>query len=630
MAILYSEPMKKVRIIALSRHKYELVKRLHELAILDIRKSGLELHDDKEMERFPEISERLVKIEGALSLLQEPTKRFRAAHPHGKMRAPPIDELLEYCDSMGYVDEIFALAKEKEKLEGQVAEFDTALANARSLLGIEVNFPALAASGVLTYKVCTMANDDLAGLDKHLTQSKVAHEVISKPDGKKRSIALIVYPKDKEEIFNKKLAQCDYSNIELNRYITTTPSKAVSELVQSRKHAAARIDAITKQLSEVSKEKYYETATIKEMLEIEYDRANISSSFKKTDRTFVVEGWVANDRARELEDEVAKLTSGAYSIERVHPNPNEIAPTYTKKNRFFRPFDFLVEFYSLPRSDEIDPTYLFFISLAIFYGLTVSDVGYGVVSFIIAALIIRKVNPDGLMGSVARIWRMFSISIIFFGLLSNQFFGISLLSFNVIQKINWTSNITELILLTIAMGIVQVALGLVLAFINSYRHHETKHAIAKIGAILMLAFGTIAVGGGLFHAFPILLTEISAVISIAGLVVFVALSGMEAMEVTNIMAHPISYLRMLGFGLASVVLASLIDKAVTPNPSSGALVFILYLVIFIVLHVLNSIVSMFEGIVQGARLNFIEFFSKFYKGGGIRFKPYYFKKDYTK
>jgi V/A-type H+-transporting ATPase subunit I len=627
MAILYSEPMKKMRIIALSRYRYELVKRLQELAIIDIKKSDLKLQDDKEMEGFPAISERLVRMEGALELLPKPPKGSRTGQTHRKARAKGIEELLKHCDSLGYVDEIFALAKEKEKLKGQAAELDAALANARSLLGIEADFSALSASGVLAYKVCSIANDDLAELARHLAHNRVGHEMISKPDGKKRSTALIVYAREEEQIFNKQMARCDYSSIEPSRYITTTPSRAVGELERSRKSATARMDEITERISEISNDKYYETAATKELLEIEYDRADISANFKKTDRTFVIEGWVAADRAKELEEEVAKMTAGAYAIERAHSS--EIAPTYTKRNRFFKPFDYLVEFYSLPRSDEIDPTYIFFISLAIFYGLTVSDVGYGIFSFIIASLIIRKVNPEGLMGSVARIWRLFSVSIIFFGLLSNQFFGISLLGFRVIQKINWTGNITELIMLTIAMGIVQVALGLVLAFVNSYRHHETKHAIAKVGAILLLAFGTLAVAGALFHAFGLALTEVSAALAIAGLVVFAALSGIEAMEVTNIIAHPISYLRMLGFGLASVVLASLIDKAVTPTLSSGALVFILYLIMFIVLHVLNSIVSIFEGIVQGTRLNLIEFFSKFYKGGGTKFKPYYFKKEYT-
>jgi V/A-type H+-transporting ATPase subunit I len=96
------------------------------------------------------------------------------------------------------------------------------------------------------------------------------------------------------------------------------------------------------------------------------------------------------------------------------------------------------------------------------------------------------------------------------------------------------------------------------------------------------------------------------------------------------MAHPMSYSRLLGFGLASVVLSELINMAFTPTLSNGILPFIVFLVIFIVLHSMNMLLSIFEGIVQGARLDFVEVFSKFYMGNGVKFKPYRFKRHYTK
>lgn len=86
----------------------------------------------------------------------------------------------------------------------------------------------------------------------------------------------------------------------------------------------------------------------------------------------------------------------------------------------------------------------------------------------------------------------------------------------------------------------------------------------------------------------------------------------------------------MGFGLASVMLALLIDKTFTPSLSAGVPAFVLTSLIFIILHFVNMLLGTFEGLVQGVRLNFVEFFSKFYTGGGIKFKPFYYKRSYTR
>ena len=108
------------------------------------------------------------------------------------------------------------------------------------------------------------------------------------------------------------------------------------------------------------------------------------------------------------------------------------------------------------------------------------------------------------------------------------------------------------------------------------------------------------------------------------------LSGTEAAEITNLITHPLSYSRIMGFGLASIIIAMLIDKAFTPHLEQRIRVmFVASLAIFLVLHIMNMIVSMFEGIIQAARLNFVEFFSKFYKGGGTKYRPFAYSRVYT-
>jgi V/A-type H+/Na+-transporting ATPase subunit I len=328
----------------------------------------------------------------------------------------------------------------------------------------------------------------------------------------------------------------------------------------------------------------------------------------------------------ELRDKMLAVTNNKAVIDELQSD--ELAPTQTHRPKFLRPFDYMVSFYSVQRSDEIDPTWIFIFSFPIFYGLMVTDVGYGVASFILASLITRKTDPDGLMYNAAKIWQLNAIAAIFFGALSNQYFGFKL-NYSTPFSFDWLKNTPELIAITVLFGVAQVILGLFFGIINSYHHGHKKLAVARFTSILVVACGTVAVAGAFFSAFDAVTTEITGGIAIVSLLLTVVLSGSEATEITNLITHPLSYARLMGFGLGSVIIAFLIDMAFTPNLNNGILIFLLYGVIFIALHFLNMLLSIFEGIVQGVRLNFVEFFSKFYIGNGVPFKPFSFKRVYT-
>ncbi len=411
----------------------------------------------------------------------------------------------------------------------------------------------------------------------------------------------------------------------------------VNELVETRrvlsesgKKGTREVAKIDKLLEKIGSEHYFDIAGLAEMLQIEYERSQISSSFKNTLHTFIVEGWIPKRRLGELNKRLDNVTKQNFVLEEV--NDGEVEPTMMSRPKAFSPFDYLVGFYSLPRSDEIDPTWLFIASFVIFYGMMVSDFGYGVLSLIFATVLIKKFPEEGLLNSVAKVWQLASVPIMIFGILSNQFFGFTLAPFNKIMIFDWTNNVPALIAITILMGIAQVIIGLAIGFVNKYRHHEYKLAITKITSIIVVVTGTIAIAGGLFgymssYAMP------AAIVAIVSSVVTVALSGIEAVEFMSLVSQPLSYTRIFGFGLASIILAALIDKAFTPTFTGsivGVIMFVVVAALFVLLHSMNMLLSIFEGMVQATRLNFVEFFTKFYTGGGEKFSPYHFTRRYTK
>ena len=371
------------------------------------------------------------------------------------------------------------------------------------------------------------------------------------------------------------------------------------------------------------------------MLDVEVARAGASSMFKRTDKSLVVEGWVPSKKVDELRGALKSATKGKYNLEML--KSKELAPTLINRPKLMKPFEYLVEFFSVPRSDEVDPTFIFVVFFPIFYGLMISDAGYGIASLLFASWITTRTDPNGLMYNVAKIWQICAVSAIFFGVISNQYFGLQLNQYFIgnygfhwisLISFDWTADVALITVVTVFFGLAQVTIGLVLGIVNNYWRRRYKLAVSKFTSMTAIWFGVLAIVGALFNIvyLPVLT---SAAVAVASLIVTVALSGEEAIEIVNLISHPLSYVRIMGFGLASVILALLIDKAFTPNPSQGIVVFILYAVLFIALHIMNMILSMFEGILQGVRLNFIEFFSKFYIGGGEHFKPFHYERRYT-
>jgi V/A-type H+-transporting ATPase subunit I len=623
--------MQKIRIIALESVRYGLIKALQNTGVMEIRKSPLPLADDAPSASLPEISDQVIRMKSALALFAAP-KSAKSARIEAKKQHFELPQLLKEAQGLKVVDELFKLSEEKKELAGKLEELEDALNVAELLTGVGINFDRLKSS-VLEFRAFVIEGKGPEVVKEALSEKGIRHELITKKLKGNRLLVFMAFDKNQGSLIEEALkgARPEELNIS-DKLLTSTPEEVAKRLRAEHGVMAKRLNEINERLKGITQNTrggyYLQIASLAEMLDVEYERANISAQFKKTGKTFVIEGWVPKNKLTELNKAIKGAIGEGFQMEEI--NDGEFAPTLVNRPKILQPFDYLVEFFSLPRSDEIDPTYMLIITLAISYGIMVSDVGYGIMSFILSWFIIRKTDPDGLLNNVARIWQLFSVPIIIFGLLSNEFLGFSFAPFKGIQLFDWINGVPSLILVTIMLGIFEIALGLFLGFINKYQHHERKLAAAKIFSIFALVFGTIAIGGGLFSAFGYTLTLASAVIAALSFLLAAVLSGIEAAELPALIAHPLSYSRLLGFGLASVILSFLIDKAFTPTLSHGILLYIVFLVIFIVLHTINMILSIFEGIVQGARLNFVEFFSKFYMGSGVKFRPYYFKRRYTK
>lgn len=622
--MFHTEPMQKVRIICLSKDKDSVIIEMQRLGMIDLRKSRLNFSDDEPSALLDQLSELLIRVEGALNILKP--------RPITPRRQLDVKELIKRIERLSVIEEIYLLRNERKAIIDEKRLLNYAEYVAKSFSSIEMDFSKLQSS-LIAVRGFEIGKKEFKNFEKTVGRRPLT-EVVTSPSGKANFAMLIAYDRRQgmEDILKKyKLREFDLTS----RYLAGTPAHVLSSVERTKSKNRERLASIHERLRKISDEYYSGLSNLKEMLGVEMERAKVSTMFKRTESTFVVEGWMPRRNVGEFTKAMGHVTNGRFCLEDLG-KAEELAPTLVMRPRFLKSFDYMMEFLSIPRSDEIDPTWIFILSFPIFYGFMVADVGYGALSFLFATWIKRVTNPEGLVSNTASIWQIGAVSTVFFGILTNEYFGLQFNNYWLpsilpnFHALDWFKDVPTIAVISLFFGLVQIVLGLFLGFINMMHKHHTKIAISRLTSIVLLVSGTVAISGGLFNVFDAGTTMAYGGVAILSLLVTMALAGREAGEVPNLISHVLSYTRIMGFGLVGTIIAFLIDKAFTPSLSQGPLLFAVYLLVFIIFHFLNMIVSIFEGIVQAIRLNFVEFFTKFYEGGGIKFRPFSYKRVYTK
>jgi V/A-type H+-transporting ATPase subunit I len=189
-------------------------------------------------------------------------------------------------------------------------------------------------------------------------------------------------------------------------------------------------------------------------------------------------------------------------------------------------------------------------------------------------------------------------------------------------------HILELVGLTAFVGMIHLAFGFAIGAINEWKHNK-KHAMAKIAWIgveigmlltLLPAIGLVAMPALMYAGLAVL------VISVIALAITEGILGI--IELPGLLGNILSYTRIAAIGIVGIVIAEiLLNQFVIPLPEHGIFALLL-LPLFLLLHVVNAFIAMFESLVQGGRLNIVEFRSKFLHGGGEIFVPFSVKKEY--
>jgi len=389
------------------------------------------------------------------------------------------------------------------------------------------------------------------------------------------------------------------------------------------------ITLIDEKLSSLSIAWYQELAVLKKTFEDISEELEEFNKFGYSEFMFVVMGWIPKKFLSRIKDTVKNAYGDTVIIQELSVSAEEMekAPTFYDNSRWVKPFESIMQLVRPPKYREIDPSPFLAIFFPIFFGIMVGDVGYGLVILAFALIIKNKFRTIEFVRNIADILTISAISTIIFGFIYGEFFG----DFGEIMGwlhpvyylgVTWNrlEAILPMLILAIAIGVIHVFLGLIIGIINEVTRKNKKHLAEKVGMLLALSgfITVIFLALGMVPAWVLYPAVIMVIVAL--LLIIYGAGAMGPLEVMSAVGNILSYSRLMAIGLASVILAFVANKL------GGEMeILAVGILIAVLLHTMNIVLAMFSPSIHSMRLHLVEFFSKFYTGGGIAYKP--FKKE---
>lgn len=393
-----------------------------------------------------------------------------------------------------------------------------------------------------------------------------------------------------------------------------------TELSNLEKEINSNIKVVNKNLLDKF-ENLYDYYTIKK------DIKAVEKNIVLTKNTFYIEGWIPRGR---------KIKQGEnYIIKTKKPEDDEEYPILMENNGLVTPFESITNMYSYPNQKEIDPNPLMSIFYIIFFGMMLSDAGYGVILTVACAVIWKMKKYKKGEGNLIKLLTFCGVSTIIWGILFGSVFGNLIPLTPVIDPLK---DVMQLMGLSLLFGVIHIYAGLFMKALSLIKEKKVFSAIFDVGfwyifltGIFLLIIPVVAGDIGIW-------SEVGKYLAISGAIGLVLTQGRaekgifkkgfkgvsSLYDVTSYFADVLSYSRIMALCLSTGVIAqvvNLLGQIAGPIPA---------IFIGLIGHTINIANSALGSYVHTSRLQYVEFFGKFYEGGGKPFQPFICKTKYTK
>lgn len=371
-----------------------------------------------------------------------------------------------------------------------------------------------------------------------------------------------------------------------------------------------------------------------EALRNEALRESMRSKFLTSRHVTYIKGWVYTASEAEFKNVIAESTAGIFDLS-MNPAPSDSLeiPIKLKNNKFVQAFEPITKMYSQPRYNELDPTPIFAPFYAFFFGMMLADVGYGLIMSLVMYLAQRFLNFKEGTKNMIRLLMYVGAFTVFWGLIYGSFFG-GMIPLTPVVDINQDFN--TVLVMSLGFGIFHLFYGLAVKGYIHIKNNNLRYVLFDVIFWYMAVGGSIGLVSLMFIDLVKPYTTPLLIVMVIGMIGIVLTNGRDAKTapgklasglyglygMTDYVGDIVSYSRLMALGLSGASIGMAFNMMVDMVSGMGVIGVIFGVGIFIFGHTFNLLISGLSAYVHSARLTYVEFFGKFFTGGGRAFNEF--------
>jgi V/A-type H+-transporting ATPase subunit I len=659
--------MKKTSLIVHQNYVENVIKTLHETSMMEIidilKEEPKTLEEAEEASMHPDAgvcTTYELRLSRLIDILREITFSPRGLkailHPQlpeiKTVEDRTLDEIYSYTEGiLGEIEKNILDNEQKlKKLDEQKEKINLDIQQVNYLEDFELDISDVGESECVIVKAGKTS--DLPGLKAEIEIFDRVVLYSKQFDSAKKSewaVVIAAHISEKgeiEKICREKITEFDI------KHLSGSPKDVLKSLRKETTDTDKEKKQIISHLRVFAEKQLHNLLALREEIQLERIRKEVPKNFAKTSSTYMIRGWVLEKNEDVLKSLVTNVSNGyaIYGSETPSANPDN-PPVYLETPKWAKSFRTFLEMFATPKYNEIDPLIFMGIFFVLFFGIMLGDAGYGLVILFLSLfgyIKFSKYSETIKNWSFMGIW--LGLTTIIVGFLTNSFFGDFIPRFVFHNPDRLLYSITvggirlpveplrdPLTILTISLifGLIHLNLGILLAIYQSYKNKDFKSLITKHFSWVPLQIGGgLLIGSFLLHLWSLGTVEfyVSIVLIVSGLILrFIHAGPLGFFDITGFIGDWLSYARLLALGLATtgMALAFNIVGEIIPQivPVVGI---VLVPIILIIAHIANLGLQTLGAGVHSLRLQYVEFFNRFYEGGGKKFEPFSIKRRYTK